>query len=101
MSMGEESLMPATKPPGFDAEQLSWPGLVSIQSRKRQPIWRSASRVFVGGCPQDDGDAGQRERLISAEKQELAELRRRMRVLEMENEVLRRASAYIGGRVGS
>lgn len=37
-----------------------------------------------------DGSAG----LSSAEKKELAELRRRNRQLEMENDVLKRAAAY-------
>jgi transposase-like protein len=35
-----------------------------------------------------------RERLTSAEKRELIELRWKTRVLEMENEILKRASAY-------
>jgi transposase-like protein len=43
---------------------------------------------------QDDIDAGRTEGLTSAEKRELVELRRRNRVLEMENEILKRASAY-------
>ena len=44
---------------------------------------------------QADADAGSRaDRLTSAEKKELAELRRRNRQLEMENEILKRAAAY-------
>jgi transposase-like protein len=42
----------------------------------------------------DDIDAGRKEGLTSAEHKELVELRRRNRVLEMENEILKRASAY-------
>jgi transposase-like protein len=42
----------------------------------------------------DDVDTGRVEGLTSGEKAELAELRRRNRVLEMEVEILKRASAY-------
>jgi transposase-like protein len=42
----------------------------------------------------DDIDAGRRPGVTSQEHTELVELRRRLRVLEMENEILKRASAY-------
>ena len=42
----------------------------------------------------DTDDKGGGERLASAEKKELAELRRRNKQLEMENDILKRAAAY-------
>lgn len=54
---------------------------ISINSVKR---WIKQAAI-------DDGHA---EGLSSAEKVELAELKRKTRQLEMENEILRRAAAY-------
>ena len=42
-----------------------------------------------------DVDAGRRPGVTSAESAELREARRRIRLLEQENEVLRRAAAYL------
>lgn len=43
---------------------------------------------------QADVDDGKREGLSSGEKQELVRLRREIRVLHVENEILKRAAAY-------
>ncbi|GAB2983911.1 hypothetical protein GCM10017788_39830 [Amycolatopsis acidiphila] len=42
----------------------------------------------------DTDENGSASRLTSAEKKELAELRKKTRQLEMENEILKRAAAY-------
>ena len=41
-------------------------------------------------------DAGEKSGVTSAEAKENRELRRRVKLLEQENEVLRRAAAYLG-----
>jgi transposase-like protein len=59
---------------------------------KELQISESCLRNWVA---QGDVDGnGSADRLSSAEKKELAELRRRNRQLEMENEILKRAAAY-------
>ena len=85
--------MPAPKPPEFRRRAL---GLVAqgepvAQVAKNLGISESCLRRWMD---RDDVDAGRREGLTSAERKELVELRRRNRVLEMENEILKRASAY-------
>lgn len=44
---------------------------------------------------QADGEAGRKPGVSSSESAELGELRKRNRLLEQENEVLRRAAAYL------
>ncbi|WP_454050089.1 transposase [Cellulomonas sp. Marseille-Q8402] len=89
--------MPAAKPPEFRRRA------VDLARSGQQPVAKVASDLGISeSClrrwmAQDDVDAGRREGVSSDERRELVELvelRRRNRVLEMEVEILKRASAY-------
>jgi len=85
--------MPAAKPPEFRRRALD---LVAMgepvaQVAKGLGISEGTLRRWMAI---DAVDSGRVEGLASAEKRELIELRRKTRVLEMENEILKRASAY-------
>ena len=86
--------MPAAKPPEFRrrAVDLVRRGEQSVpQIAKDLGISESCLRRWVAV---DEVDTGRRDGTSSDERHELVELRRRNRVLEMENEILKRASAY-------
>ena len=85
--------MPAPKPPEFRRRALDLVerGEPVAQVARNLGISESCLRRWMD---QDAVDAGRKEGLSSAEKRELVELRRKNRVLEMENEILKRASAY-------
>ena len=59
---------------------------------KELRISESCLRNWMAQAEADEG--GRPDWLSTAEKKELAELRRRNRQLEMENEILKRAAAY-------
>ena len=86
--------MPAAKPPEFRRRA------VDLARSGRQPVAMIASDLGISeSClrrwmAQDDIDAGRREGVSTDERRELVELRRRHRVLEMQVEILKRASAY-------
>lgn len=88
--------MPAPHPPEFRhrAVALARTGDKPIaQVAKELQISESCLRNWLAQADADEnGGAG--NRLTTAEKKELAELRRRNRQLEMENEILKRAAAY-------
>ncbi|MGI8693018.1 MAG: transposase [Geodermatophilaceae bacterium] len=86
--------MPAPRPPEFRRRA------VELARRREQPIAQIARDLGISeSCLRRWMDLanieeGNREGLTSAERRELVELRRRNRVLEMELEILKRASAY-------
>ena len=86
--------MPAPHPPEFRqrAVELAREGAFPIAKiAKDLGISESCLRNWMAQADADDNGG---PRLTTAEKKELAELRRRNRVLEQENEILRRAAAY-------
>jgi transposase len=90
------SFVPAPHPPEFRqrAVDLARSGVKPIAAiAKELSISESCLRNWLA---QDDADAGRSNsaRLSSDERRELAELRKKARRLEVENEILKRASAY-------
>ena len=87
--------MPAPHPPEFRRRAVDLARLgdepVAVIA-KELSISESCLRNWVA---QSDADAGVTDsRLTSADKRELAELRKEKRRLEIENETLKRAAAY-------
>ena len=86
--------MPAAKPPEFRRRA------VELARSGQHPVAKIAKDLGISeSClrrwmARDDVDAGRREGLSTDERKELVDARRRIRVLEMENEILKRASAY-------
>jgi transposase-like protein len=88
------SVMPAAKPPEFRRRALDLVAMVGepvAQVAKGLGISEGTLRRWMAI---DAVDSGRVEGLAIAEKRELVELRRKTRVLEMENEILKRASTY-------
>ena len=86
--------MPAAKPIEFRkrAVELARQGDKPVAQIARDlGVSESGLRRWMA---QAEVDEGKREGLSSAEKQELARLRRENRVLQTENEILKRAAAY-------
>jgi len=85
--------MPAAHPPEFRRRALDLvaQGNPVAQTARDLGISESCLRNWMN---RDAVDSGRKPGLTIDEHMELVELRRRLRVLEMENEILKRASAY-------
>ena len=86
--------MPAPRPPEFRRRA------VELARLREKPIAQIAKDLGISeSClrrwmDQADVDEGHKEGLSGDERKELVQLRRDKRVLEMENEILKRAAAY-------
>lgn len=86
--------MPAPKPVEFKrrAVELARQGDKPVAEIARDlGVSESGLRRWMA---QADTDEGKRQGLTSSEKKELTRLRRENRVLQMENEILKRAAAF-------
>jgi len=86
--------MPAPKPVEFKrrAVELARQGDKPVAEIARDlGVSESGLRRWMA---QADIDEGKRQGLTSSEKKELARLRKENRVLQMENEILKRAAAF-------
>ena len=87
--------MPAPHPPELRqrAVELARVGDKRVAAvAKDLGISESCPRNWMAQADADENGGG--TRLTSAEKKELADLRRKNRQLELENEILKRAAAY-------
>lgn len=93
--------MPAAKPPEFRRRA------VELARRRAQSTAKIASDLGIAESCQRrwmalaDTEDDRRDGLTDDELRELGELRRRNRVLEMELEIVKRASAYFAQRTSS
>jgi transposase len=87
--------MPAPHPPEFRqrAVELARQGATPVSKIATDlGISDSCLRNWMRQADAEENGGG--ERLSSSEKKDLAELRRRNRQLELENDILKRAAAY-------
>jgi transposase len=92
--------MPRPHPPEFRRRAVELANQRGPGGERLQPVAKTAEDLGISeSCLRSwmtryDVDTGVRPGLTTDERGELAELRRRNRVLEMEVEILKRASAY-------
>ena len=92
--------MPGPHPPEFRRRAVELARAVDDDGKRLKPIAEIAREIGVSeSClrnwvAQADIDRGERPGLSTAERKELAELRRENRVLRMERDLLSRAAAF-------
>ena len=88
--------MPTAFPQEFRRDVIAVPGARRLRSPRSPRTFGISESCLHRWVRRDEIEDGAREGLTLAEEAENRELRKRNRLLEQENEVLRRAAIYLG-----